>query len=150
MTTTRLFFVSLTLLWSLLSACGDSSEDTHDHDAHEHTDGAVDDHHDDPDAAADHHDDPDAAAHHHHDDAGHETPCEEYCHLALENCTGDDALFADEDECMTACADLDDTGSEGDTSGDTVQCRITHLQVSADHDTLVCAHGAATGGDKCL
>lgn len=78
--------------------------------------------------------------------------CEGYCSLALGACTGDDAIYGTMDECMTACAALDDHGNLGDTSGDTVQCRLYHLGVAIrTGDTAMhCPHAAPDGGGMCV
>ncbi len=53
--------------------------------------------------------------------------CANYCHLAESICTGENAIFDNAEQCFTACRDIDDTGTSGDTSGDTIQCRMYHL-----------------------
>lgn len=78
--------------------------------------------------------------------------CEAYCALALGGCTGSDALYTNGEDCMAACADFDDSGTPGDASGDTVQCRIYHLTVAiTSGETAVhCPHAAADGGGVCV
>lgn len=75
--------------------------------------------------------------------------CENYCQLALDNCTGDEQLFADMLACNTTCKGLDTTGEPGATGGDTVQCRIYHLGVAgtdASSAATHCPHGGEDGG----
>lgn len=81
--------------------------------------------------------------------------CEAYCEMALSICTGADELYASGEECMTACAAFDDSGSNPvslATSGDTVQCRLYHLGVASREDmrSLHCPHAAADGGGVCV
>src|SRR5690606_610121 len=78
--------------------------------------------------------------------------CETYCTAALEVCTGDDAIYGDMAECMTACAPLDDEGDPGATLGDTVQCRIYHLTaaLASGDTTMHCPHAARDGGGVCV
>ncbi|MCB9506628.1 MAG: hypothetical protein H6697_03045 [Myxococcales bacterium] len=78
--------------------------------------------------------------------------CENYCALALNNCTDDNELFADEEACMTACAEFSDEGAVGDTSGDSVQCRIQHLGLAGaggEAAAMHCMHGSVSGGGVC-
>ncbi len=80
------------------------------------------------------------------------TWCENYCGAAMAVCTGGDAIYTSMDECMTACAAFDATGSIGDTSGDTVQCRLYHLGVglrTGDTGTH-CPHAGVSGGGVCV
>jgi hypothetical protein len=81
------------------------------------------------------------------------TWCENYCQLALRNCTGDNVLYPDMATCATACAAFADDGEPDDTSGNTVQCRIYHLGVAgtdaASADTH-CPHGGAVPTAQCL
>ena len=60
------------------------------------------------------------------------TWCENYCFLALRNCTGANGAglgFTDNASCLTACAAFPTDGIVGGTvapHGDNVQCRIYH------------------------
>ncbi|MCZ6652139.1 MAG: hypothetical protein O7D91_03840, partial [Planctomycetota bacterium] len=77
------------------------------------------------------------------------TWCENYCYLAMLNCTGSSQLYGDLPECMDACAFFPDDGMPNDTSGDTVQCRIHHLGQAGSSpgvDDFHCPHGSADGG----
>ena len=77
--------------------------------------------------------------------------CEVYCALAGNNCGGDNSLYNNDMECLTACADFDDGGTPGDVQFDTVQCRIYHLGAPAAADPgLHCPHGAQESSDFCI
>jgi hypothetical protein len=80
--------------------------------------------------------------------------CDNYCHLALANCTGGNTLYASEGECQTACALLPEDGLPGDAGGDTVQCRIYHLGVAGsnlpDSANTHCSHGGLDGDGVCV
>ena len=82
------------------------------------------------------------------------TWCENYCHLAGQNCSGGDALYMDDAGCASACDGFKDTGDAGATGGDTVQCRIYHLGVAGNVDAggpgTHCAHGGVDGGGVCV
>lgn len=79
--------------------------------------------------------------------------CEAYCSLALQNCTGDNEIFADEAECMTACEEYATDGEVGAMSGNHVQCRIYHLGAAGANSNAAithCPHGAEDGGGVCV
>lgn len=80
--------------------------------------------------------------------------CEVYCALAMTNCTGADALFDTEPECLAACTTFGTSGSPNDVTGDTVQCRIFHLGLAgiAPGETSVasCPNGGPDGGITCV
>ncbi len=82
------------------------------------------------------------------------TWCEVYCDLEAKNCPDGDSLYADHAECLAACDDFFDGGQAGETSGDSVQCRIYHLGVAGDPDAggaaVHCPHGAVDGGGVCV
>lgn len=75
------------------------------------------------------------------------TWCENYCYLALRNCTGANQIFTDMNQCTTQCMGFSATqlaGMPSATSGDTIQCRIYHLGVAgtdATSATTHCPHG---------
>ncbi len=56
------------------------------------------------------------------------TLCDTYCLKAQEVC----ALYVLDTDCADACAMFADTGADGDTTGDTVQCRISHLDLASE------------------
>jgi hypothetical protein len=72
------------------------------------------------------------------------TYCQVYCNLAINVCnTTALQLYPNMAACTTACAGFAATGKPGDTSGNTVQCRIYHLGAAAatGDKTLHCPHG---------
>ena len=84
--------------------------------------------------------------------------CNKYCDDAIATCTGNDELYMDKAQCLTACEGLTDNGTDCSaapascvTSGDSVQCRLYHLSVAATMDTSThCGHAAvASEGDAC-
>lgn len=79
--------------------------------------------------------------------------CENYCQLAMANCTGGNALYSTEQECLNTCATLDDSGEAGASSGDTLQCRITYAGKAGgwgDVAATNCPNAAPDGGDVCV
>lgn len=78
--------------------------------------------------------------------------CENYCYLALRNCTTE-PLYMDMAACMTACDTFDDTGAPNAPNGPTVQCRIYHAGVAGGDDEAMnthCPHAAQVPSDLCL
>lgn len=67
------------------------------------------------------------------------TYCENYCQLMAKNCTGANAVY-DAAMCMTKCTGIPTGGKAGDTSGNTVQCRIYHLSAAAADPGTHCVH----------
>jgi hypothetical protein len=80
--------------------------------------------------------------------------CDNYCHLALQNCTGDHTLYGSLAECAAACALFPTHGAEGDEDGDTVQCRIHFLGLAASMPGVTegayCPRGSVDGGGSCV
>ncbi len=79
--------------------------------------------------------------------------CENYCYLAMLNCTDVNQLYDDLGECMDTCASFPNDGTANDTSGDTVQCRIYHLGLAGSSESagdVHCPHGSPGGGSVCV
>jgi len=75
--------------------------------------------------------------------------CETYCTNALANCTGDNAVYTNMDECMATCAALP-PGNPTDTEGNTAWCRAYHAGDPAIADAAMhCPHASASGGTVC-
>lgn len=55
--------------------------------------------------------------------------CANYCHLATNICG--DLIFDDLEQCLEQCPSIRRDGASGDTTGDTIQCRIYHLTAAA-------------------
>ena len=82
------------------------------------------------------------------------TWCESYCHLAMLNCTGDQALYPSDAACLDVCAGYDDSGAPGASDGDTVQCRLYQVGQAGDPDgagaEAHCPNGGPAGGEVCV
>lgn len=77
--------------------------------------------------------------------------CLTYCDLSAEACVGNNALYDDDNACLARCANLNDTGIDDERSGDTVQCRIWHLETAMRLEpTIHCKHGSQDGGGQCV
>jgi hypothetical protein len=85
--------------------------------------------------------------------------CQQYCDLFLDECAGGvggSMDYADEAACLDACSEIDE-GTAGEASGNTVQCRISHLtglgnpgDVDDAYLMTHCPHGDVTGGGVCV
>jgi len=80
--------------------------------------------------------------------------CDVYCDLVQQNCgsAGSNSQYATASACQTACASMATSGSPGDTSGNTVQCRIYHAGVAGNPSSnaaVHCPHAGASGGGVC-
>jgi len=79
--------------------------------------------------------------------------CENYCHLAMLNCTGSVQLYSTLAECTAACSTIPVNGKANDTTGDTVQCRIHHLGLAGTEpptsQAQSCPEGRTTGNTLC-
>jgi len=81
------------------------------------------------------------------------TWCEVYCDLITQNCVGSNQQYTSKSTCMTACGAIPSTGNPGDTTGDTVQCRIYHAGVAGNPSTnapVHCPHAGPTGAGQCV
>ena len=88
------------------------------------------------------------------EDAHVELSCEGYCKLVTAACTGQNAQYESEAQCLAFCGTLAKLplGSEGDTSGNTVGCRRYHAGVAAESAEKAaehCPHAGAAGGGVC-
>ncbi|MCB9729433.1 MAG: hypothetical protein H6744_01720 [Deltaproteobacteria bacterium] len=80
------------------------------------------------------------------------TWCDNYCHLALRNCTGSLKLYSSDSECRAACANFPTDGALDAEDGDSVQCRINNLALALAEpglDATYCPRGSSGGGDTC-
>jgi hypothetical protein len=78
-----------------------------------------------------------------------------YCNQALANCTGDNVIYANRDDCMAAAAAMPE-GTDSDTAGNTVQCRTYHASFPAAGDAAThCPHASIASdanicGSNCM
>jgi hypothetical protein len=71
--------------------------------------------------------------------------CTTFCTDVIATCVDANVVYADMNECMTACGDFV-VGTNGDMTGDTLECRITHLGLAAADPDTHCSHTAVTSG----
>lgn len=84
------------------------------------------------------------------DDTQGSTPvapsCEDYCNLVRAKCTGDNIQYRTDAECLRTCSFLE-LGSDLDTSGNTVGCRMNKARNATTPEACVAA--GAFGGGEC-
>ena len=80
--------------------------------------------------------------------------CEVYCSTVADSCTGDDAVFTNRNTCLAFCERLP-IGNDGDTTGNSVACRVAQAELAAAtgepevHCPLAGPGGEGTCGDNC-
>ena len=92
-----------------------------------------------------------------HDLAGGTAPtCAAYCAKIQMNCApstdgGSNAQYAAVSDCTNQCATAAawPAGMTGDTSGNTIGCRLYHAGAAAADPVLHCPHAGPTGGNVC-
>jgi len=79
-----------------------------------------------------------------------EDNCSKYCQQVLQACTGTDAVYKDEAECLAVCGVLE-PGAPGDQSQNTVRCRRYHAYNALDEEgpDVHCTHAGPTGDGHC-
>ncbi len=82
-------------------------------------------------------------------DSDCQSVCDDYCALAISECTGANELYADMATCMTACEAIP-VGIDGDTSGNTLYCRIGYLNMANMDMATYCPYAAEDGGSMCM
>ncbi|MGZ3430069.1 MAG: hypothetical protein ACXVCV_25635 [Polyangia bacterium] len=92
-----------------------------------------------------------------HDLAGAAAPtCAAYCAKIQMNCTagsdgGGNAQYSMVSDCTSQCTTVAawPAGMIGDTSGNTIGCRLYHAGAAAADPVLHCPHAGPTGGNVC-
>lgn len=83
-------------------------------------------------------------------DANVPQTCAGYCAQITSACTGVDAQYADEADCMAQCTALAwPAGTDADMTTDTLGCRIYHSIAAGGDPSTHCIHAGATGGNAC-
>ena len=76
--------------------------------------------------------------------------CDEYCTLAMANCTGDNAVYRKEENCLGLCnalplGDLDEPGN-----ANTIACRLEQARRAGDSEPeTYCSSAGPAGGTLC-
>ncbi|MBL8684744.1 MAG: hypothetical protein JNK05_36545 [Myxococcales bacterium] len=76
--------------------------------------------------------------------------CNEYCSTAAAHCDGANQLYPNNTACLAACAAFPTTGMRGDRAGNSVWCRLYHVDQPAAMDPAThCPHAGVSGGGVC-
>lgn len=77
--------------------------------------------------------------------------CDNYCSIITANCTAEQSGYADAADCNTKCtADAWDLGTAGDSTGDTLACRIYHATAAHDDAVTHCPHAGENPTAFCV
>jgi hypothetical protein len=76
--------------------------------------------------------------------------CDQYCEDILATCTGANKQFDDEAACNAACGAYNRTGTPGATGGNSLQCRLYHLNAAKTDANTHCGHAGPTGNNTCV
>jgi hypothetical protein len=82
------------------------------------------------------------------DPAGGEPSCQEFCTLAGVACTGGNAAYESESQCLAVCAVLD-KGKNSDQVENSVGCRKYHSYNAIAAPAQHCSHAGPTGDGHC-
>lgn len=84
-------------------------------------------------------------------DAAAAPTCSDYCTTIATNCTGTNLMYANTAECMATCSKFT-AGTVGQTSGNTLGCRLYHAGNAAgsmQNANTHCRHGGPGGDGLC-
>jgi hypothetical protein len=74
--------------------------------------------------------------------------CQRYCDAVMTGCTGDRSQYTDLAACLSICPYLPE-GTPGDTSGNTVSCRLTYAEKAPSEPLTYCTWAGPGGDGKC-
>lgn len=88
------------------------------------------------------------------DSSGKASPeCVSYCADIEKICVGELRQFADDEACLRACAAYPTNGAANAMRGNSLQCRVNHIQVNVlqkhQPPATHCPHAGPTGGGAC-
>lgn len=74
--------------------------------------------------------------------------CASYCASITANCTAGNLQYADNTQCLAACAAFEQ-GTPGATSGNSLECRQYHADFAANAPGTHCVHAGPLGTGGC-
>ena len=74
--------------------------------------------------------------------------CDRYCAAVTSGCTDSHTQYLDLEACLAICPMLP-VGSPGDTSGNTVNCRLTYAKKASSEPYTYCTWAGPGGDGKC-
>jgi hypothetical protein len=74
--------------------------------------------------------------------------CASYCTAIMGTCGQLNTQYPRIDQCVEACSTFD-VGTAGAMTGNTLACRVTHLELAMSAPATHCIHAGPTGGGMC-
>lgn len=74
--------------------------------------------------------------------------CKSYCATITANCTSANAQYASLQQCQTTC-DAFAMGDEADREGNTLGCRVYHVDAAKGDPAMHCTHAGPGGAGQC-
>jgi len=80
--------------------------------------------------------------------------CDGYCNIMMKHCSSVSGAYTSLSDCTTKCAGITGATSTsydtGNTSGDSLFCRIYHATVASTNPTVHCPHSIETPTAQCI
>ena len=76
------------------------------------------------------------------------TPCDQYCDSIVASCTGPNQEYIDGATCRVFCQ-VFDPGPQGDTTSDSLACRMHYAALATKDPNLHCKHAGPLGTGTC-
>ena len=76
------------------------------------------------------------------------TTCASYCDRVMSACSGDNAVYINDEECLAVCALLEPGGSD-ESEGNTVACRTARARLAEREPEAYCSAAGPGGNDDC-
>jgi hypothetical protein len=74
--------------------------------------------------------------------------CQAYCTAIIARCSGAVAQYATMQNCVDSCSAFQ-VGTAGAMMGNTLACRVTHVDLAMANPTAHCEHAGPAGGTVC-
>lgn len=76
--------------------------------------------------------------------------CETYCDASLDACRGANAVFDSRSQCLDECSGINRGTQADNKKGDTLICRITHLEFALEDPATHCPHSRPEPTSPCI
>ncbi len=77
-----------------------------------------------------------------------EALCGTYCDTVMAHCTMEMSVYTTKDACMAVCSHLP-AGKEGDTTGNSIHCRLRSAELAEAETTFYCPAAGPGGNGTC-
>lgn len=75
--------------------------------------------------------------------------CKSYCDVVMDACTGDDAVYANREQCLSVCAALDPGDPQEFRNENTLACRARQADAAKDEPKGYCRSAGPGGNGQC-